>query len=230
MRIVSDKYTKAGGRLGSMVATMNKSGLCMRNWVVPANPNTSAQQGVRGTLKTLAVAWSSTLTVAQRAAWEAYAATLTFVSKLGTPYTISGFDAYVMGNGARIVGGLSRIDAGPTVGGLATFTSIVPTFDASDHTISIAYTNTDAWAGEVGGALTVRRCPIGFRAGVTFYEGPFIYAGKAVGAVIPPTSPLVITLSVGAIVTGTQYAVAVRSVRADGRCSAEVIFRALGVA
>ena len=230
MRIVSDKYTAIGGRLGSMVGTMNKSGMCFRNWVTPSNPNSSKQQGVRSTLRTLAVAWSTTLTSVQRDAWNAYAATLNFMSKLGTPYKISGFGSYVMCNGARMVGGLSRIDAGPTVSGLDTFTSVTPTWDISSHNVSIAYTNTDGWAGEVGGALIVRRSPLGFRAGVTFYEGPFQYIAKAVGAVTPPTSPLVYDYGSGGVVANTQYALAVRSVRADGRCSAEVIFRGISVA
>jgi hypothetical protein len=229
MRICSDKYTAIGGRIGSLVGLMNKAGMCFRNWVTPANPNTGAQQGVRGTLRTLALAWSATLTPEQRLAWNVWAATLTFVSKLGTSYRISGFDAYVMGNGARMVAGLSRVDAAPVIPGFDSFTTVVPTWDESAHTISVAYTNTDGWAGEVGGALVVRRSPLGFSAGMTFYEGPFIYAAKAVGAVTPPTSPLVITLAVGAIVAGTQYAISVRSVRADGRCSREAIFRGLAV-
>jgi hypothetical protein len=230
MRFCSDKFTAVGGRLGSMVGCMNKSGMNMRTWVTPSNPKTTAQQGVRNTLKALALAWKNTLTAAQRTAWNAYASTLTLVSKLGTPYTISGFDAYCMGNGARQVASISRVDAGPTVAGFDVFTAVVPTWDTSDHTISIAYTNTDPWAGEVGGALVVRRSTSGFSPGITFFEGPFIYASKALGAVSPPTSPLVITLSAGAISTGAQYAIAVRSVRADGRCSQESIFRGIAVA
>lgn len=230
MRIVSTLFNKAGGRIGDQVATMNKSGLCLRNWVQGSNPNTSAQQGVRGTLSALATAWSGTLTVAQRAAWAAYAATLSFTSKIGTNYTISGFDAYVMCNGARQVAGLSRVDAGPVVGGFATFTDPTPTWDASSHTLSVAYTNTDDWAGEVGGALIVRQSKTGFSGGVTFWEGPVIYGSKAVGAVTPPTSPLVIDLGAGNVVEGVQYGMAVRSVRADGRCSREKFFRGLAVA
>lgn len=229
MRFNSDKYTAVGGRIGSMVGVMNKAGMCFRNWVVPANPNSTAQQAVRSSLRTLSLAWSATLTQAQRDAWAAWAATLTFVSKLGTSYTISGFDAYVMCNGARMVGGVARVDAGPTVAGFATFTPVVPTFNVSAHTISVAYTAADAWNGETGGYLLVRKVPIGFRAGVTFYEGPFIYAGKQSGAASPPASPLVINVTAGTIVTGTQYAIAVRSARADGRCSREAIFRGLGV-
>jgi len=230
MRFNSDKYTAVAGRIGSMVGLMNKSGMCFRNWVVPANPNTAAQQGVRATLSTLATAWSFTLTQAQRDAWNAFAATCQFTSKIGTVYYVSGFDCYVMCNGARMVASIARVDPGPAVAGFDGFTTVVPTFDVSSHTISIAYTNTDAWAGEVGGALVVRRCPLGFFPGVTFYEGPFIYAGKVLGAVVPPTSPLVIDIGAGAIVLGMQYAIAVRSVRTDGRCSQERIFRGVGVA
>lgn len=230
MRFNSDLCTAVAGRIGDMVGMMNKSGMCLRKWVRPANPNTSAQQGVRGTLTTLAVAWSETLTQDQRDGWIAYAATLAFTSKIGTPYSISGYDAYVMCNGARMVAGLTRVDAPPAVAGFDSFTTVVPTFDISSHTISIAYTNTDGWAGEVGGALTVRRCKLGFARGVAFFEGPFIYAGKELGAVTPPTSPLVIDIGAGNIIANKQYAIAVRSVRADGRISVERIFRGNSVA
>jgi len=229
MRFNSDLCTAVGGRIGDMVGMMNKSGMCLRKWVQPANPNTSAQQGVRSTLTALAAAWAGTLTQDQRDAWNAYAATLSFTSKLGTPYTISGYDVYVMCNGARQVAGLSRIDDGPATAGFDTFTPVTPTFTVASHDISIAYTNTDGWAGEVGGGLIVRRCKLGFSKGVTFYEGPFIYADKELGAVTPPTSPLVITLAAGAILSAHQYAIAVRSVRADGRISRESIFRGVSV-
>jgi hypothetical protein len=230
MRFNSDLATAVGGRIGNMVGLMNKAGMCLRSWVRPSNPNTSAQQGVRATLRDLATAWSGTLSAANRAGWNAYAATLSFTSKLGTIYMISGFDAYVMCNGARIVAGLSRIDAPPAVGGFDSFTSVVPTFDVSSHNYSIAYTNTDEWANEVGGALVVRRVPVGFSEGIGYYEGPFIYLGKAVGAASPPTSPLVVDTGAGSIEADTQYAIAVRSVRADGRCSREAIFRGSSVA
>lgn len=229
MRFTSDLATKVGGRLGNMVGMMNKAGMNLRSWVMPSNPNTTAQQGVRNTLRTLAAAWSGTLTQSQRDGWAVYAATLTFTSKIGVNYQISGFDAYVAANGARIVAGLTRIDAPPSLGGFATFTGITPSFNVTAHTLSIAYTATDAWNNEVGGALVIRLSPIGFKAGVTFYEGPFKYAGVALGAASPPASPKVITLASGVFAVGTQYAVAVRSVRADGRFSPESIFRGLGV-
>lgn len=225
MRITSDKYNGIGGRIGSMVGMMNKSGMCFRNWVKPTNPKSSPQVGVRNTLAALAVAWRSTLTTVQRAAWNAWAATLSFNDSLGTPYTISGFAAYCAANGARQVGSLSRVDAGPVTAGLAGFTSPTPTFNVSAHTISLAFANTDAWAGEVGGAMIVRVSPLGFSVGRTFYEGPFVYAGKVVGAVTPPSSPATITLAAGFFVAANQYAIAVRAVRADGRYSEERIFR-----
>jgi len=227
MRIVSDKYTAIGGKIGTMVGMMNKSGMCFRNWVTPANPNTAAQQGVRATLAALATAWSETVTPAQRLGWDAYAATLEFTSKLGTVYTISGFAAYCGANAARIVAALARIDAPPTLGGFATFTSPTVTFTLADDKVNVAYTNTDAWAGEVGGVMTVRLCPIGFSEGIAFYEGPFLYLGKVEGAVVPPTPPYVVTSGL-TIALDVQYAVAIRVARADGRYSQERFFRGLG--
>lgn len=227
MRFNSSLTTAVGGKLGAYVGLMNKAGQCLRVLVTPANPNTAAQQGVRGTFATLAAAWSGTLSAGQRAAWAAYAATLSYVSKLGTLYTISGFNAFVAANGARMVGGLAEINDGPTVGGFAGFTSPTPTFVASTGKVSVAFDNTDEWAGEVGGAMLVRAVPIAILPGVTYYEGPFVYAGKVSGAASPPASPVLIDMPSG-VDAGLQYAIAVRVVRADGRYSQERIFRGIG--
>lgn len=228
MKFTSTVMTGVAGKLGNVVGLMGLGGMAVRAWVNPTNPKSTAQTGVRNTLKTLATAWSETLTQAQRDGWAVYAATLTFTNSLGTPYTISGFDAYVAANGARIVGGLSRVDAPPAVGGFAVYTTPTPSFVVSSHAISMAFTNTDDWAGEVGGAMLVRVSPAGFSPGIKKYTTPFIYAGKVSGAVSPPTSPQTIVLAAGAIVAGMQYAVAVRVVRADGRYSPESIFRGIG--
>lgn len=228
MRWTSTLVEAAGGKVGNVVALMNRGGLCFRRWVTPSNPNTGAQQGVRGTMATLAAAWSDTLTQAQRDAWIVYAATLDYVNKLGVHYTIFGFNAFAAANAARIVAGLSQVNDAPTVGGFAGGTSPVPTFDVTANKVSVAYTNTDDWAGEAGGALTVRLCPIGFKPGIQFYEGPFLFLDLVTGAATPPTSPELMTPPF-TLVEGTQYAVATRFIRADGRYSQESIFRGLGI-
>lgn len=229
MRILSTVATGIGGKLGNVVGTMNKSGMCLREWVVPSNPKSARQTAVRATLTALAGAWSETLTSDQRLGWAVYAATLSFTSKLGTAYTISGFDAYVMCNGARMVASLSRVDVPPAIGGFASYTPPTLAFNATANTVGVTFTNTDDWAGEVGGAMIGRISPVGFAKGITFYEGPFQYLNKIAGAVSPPSSPATWTVSAPDIVVGTQYAVALRVVRADGRVSAEAIFRGLGV-
>jgi hypothetical protein len=227
MRITSDLFNGVGGKIGELVGLMNKSGMCLRRLVIPANPKTAYQRGVRDTLYELATAWSQELSVDERAGWAAYAATLTFTSKLGTDYTISGFGAYCGANAARMVAGLSRVDTPPTTGGFATMTPPTVTFVAATDKVSVAFTDTDAWAGEVGGAMTVRLCPLGMSAGITFYEGPFRFLDSIDGAVSPPSSPALLDAGYD-IVADVQYAVAIRVVRADGRYSPESIFRGLG--
>lgn len=227
MRFNSALTTGVGGKLGNMVGLMNRAGQCLRALVVPANPNTAGQQAVRGVFATLAAAWSGALDAAERAGWAAWAATLTYTSKLGTLYTISGFNAFIAANTARMQGSLAEIDAGPTTSGFAGFTSPTVTFVASTGKISVAFDNNDPWAGEVGGAMLVRTCPLAMDPGVTYYEGPFQYVGKIAGAGTPPTSPVLFDQP-GGVDAGLQYAVAVRVVRADGRYSQERIFRGVG--
>lgn len=228
MRFNSTIMTAVGGRVGNVVGMMGAAGMMVRAWVVPNNPSSGAQQGVRATMATLAAAWSGTLTQAQRNAWITYAMTLQYVSKLGTPYKISGFDAFAAANGARQVAGLSMVSDGPLIGGFAGGSTPVITYDVTGQKVSVAYTNTDDWAGEVGGALTVRLCPIGFAPGISFYEGPFLFLDHVAGAATPPTSPELMTPPY-TLVEGTQYAVATRFVRADGRYSLPSIFRGLGI-
>lgn len=227
MRFNSTLTTAVGGAIGNMVGLTNRAGQCLRARVTPSNPNTSYQQGVRATLGDLASAWSATLSVAQRIAWAQYAATLVYTSKIGTPYTISGFNAFVASNAARIVAGLSQINDAPTIGGFAGGTQPTVTFVESTNKVSVAFTNTDDWAGEVGGAMTVRVCPIGFLAGVNYYEGPFVFLDSIDGAVTPPSSPSTFTPPF-TIEVGVQYAVATRFLRADGRYSLESFFRGIG--
>jgi hypothetical protein len=119
-------------------------------------------------------------------------------------------------NIARLQAGLTRVDAAPTVLVLPTLTPPVLTVTAPSSG-SMAFTSTDAWNGEVGGALIIHTArPTG--AGIEYFKGPYRYADKAAGAVSPPTSPKTFTLSFPCV-AGQKINYKVRCVRADGRIS-----------
>lgn len=227
MRFTSTLVNKVGGRLGDYVGLMGPAGMCLRMWLRPRDAGTAAQLARRAALSTLATAWQETLTQDERDAWGVYGASLIYTSKIGVQYSLSGYDAYVAANGARMVAGLSRVDTAPTLGGFATYSAPTVTAVAATDKISVAYTNTDDWAGEVGGAMIVRESPLALKVGVNYWEGPSRYIGKVTGAVTPPTSPELLS-SISAVTAGLRYGVAVRVVRADGRFSPESFFLPVG--
>lgn len=184
----------------------------------PTNPKTPAQQAVRNGLQLAANAWANTLTTAQRNAWNTYAANVPLTDSLGEARNVSGNAMYNRSNIIRSQAGLSQIAAGPTVYTLATLTNPTVSGVGTTGVVTVTYTNTDTWAGTVGGALLVYvsrpQSP-----GITFFKGPYQYAGKINGAATPPTSPGTVT-SPFALAAGQKVFVRILASNADGRLSA----------
>lgn len=207
----------ASGSVGGQTFSRNRYGPYVRTKAMPVNPNTAFQQAVRTIMAGLMTAWRDTLTDEQRAAWTTYAENTPVPGKFGESTILTGNAMYARCNVPRLQAGLARVDPGPTTFGVDSFTAPVPTADASDDEVSVAYTNTDDWAGEVGGALLIYLSrPKG--PGINFFKGPYQYAGKVAGAALPPTSPEVITAPF-ALAEGQKVFMKVVSVRADGRIS-----------
>lgn len=216
MKFKSQIVTQASGSVGGLTASHNRGGLYFRARAVPVNGNTIYQQAVRNYIKTCAAAWSQTLTQPQRDAWTAYAAAVPYVDSLGEPRFIPPLAMYCACNVPRLQAGLTRVDAGPVVLVMAVMTQPTYTITAPS-TGSLAFTNADAWAGEVGGAMLLR-VSRGYGVGINYFRGPYRYAGKVLGAVVPPTSPVSIAPPF-AVVAGQRVFYAVRTCRADGRIS-----------
>lgn len=98
--IAGMKYTPSAlvsefsGAQGSTVASHNRFGPYFRNRTIPVNPNTALQVASRNLLKAASAAWR-VLTDAQRAAWEAVAATIPRVDALGRTYYQDGHQYFV---------------------------------------------------------------------------------------------------------------------------------------
>jgi hypothetical protein len=216
MKFLSQVYTQASGSVGGLTYSHNSGGMYTRARRTPVNPATAEQQAVRNYLSQLSAAWSQTLTDAQRLAWDAYALAVPMMGKLGQPINIGGLGHYIRSNVPRLQAGLTRVDAGPTVLVLPDFTAPVITVTA-ETTASVAYTNSDDWAGEAGGAMLIYASRE-TNPSINFFKGPFRYAGKVAGAGTPPTSPYTATLPF-ACATGNKIHFQVRVCRADGRLS-----------
>lgn len=224
------KYTSAiastgSGSVGGATASHNRGGQYFRRRAVPVNPNTTQQQAVRGFFSTLQAAWNSILTAAQRAAWDTYALNTPVTDSLGNPVNAGGKGMYTRGNTARLQAAMTRVDAGPTVFGLPALTAPgVTSLIASTGILTYTFTNTDAWAIAVGGALLIyvsRPQSISTNG----FNGPFRFAGKTLGAASPPTSPGTVT-SPFPYTVGQKGFVRFVAVTADGRVTGDYTFSA----
>lgn len=219
MKFTSLVYAAASGSAGGLTYSRNSSGMYVRARAVPVNVNSAQQQVLRNAMSSLTTAWLTTVTALQRTGWATFAANVPWVDALGASHNLSAINWYVKMNSLRAQSGLTRIDAPPTIFELGTLTPPVPTIVAAGTTASIAYTNTDSWAGEVGGALLVYASRPQ-NATKNFFSGPYRYAGKVAGAGTPPTSPFVATLPWSIGPAGSKMFFRFVSVRADGRPSA----------
>jgi hypothetical protein len=223
MKYKSALVTQGSGSVGGMVASHNAGGMYLRARTIPTNPNTPQQAAIRGLLRDLAIAWYSELTAPERLAWTVYAANVPVINALGDTIFLSGINHFIRANTPRLQAAALRIDSGPTTFNLGSFTN--PTITASEATqlISLAFTNTDAWAIGLGGNLLLYTSRPQ-NASINFFKGPYQYSGKVAGAVIPPTSPKTFTPPF-AIVEGTRIFAMVRASQIDGRLSTEYRFQ-----
>lgn len=227
MKFTSQVYSAVSGSIGGVTYAHNQGGMYSRARAMPTNPNSVQQQAVRNAMGQISAAWVSTLTEAQRVGWATFSENCPCIDRLGQSRTIGGLAWYQKANILRLQAGLSRIDAPPTTYALATLTLPVVTLTPSAATASLAFTNTDAWAGEVGGALLVF-AGRPQNPSINSFQGPYRYAGKVSGAGTPPTTPATITLPFTTGIAGSKMFFRVVAVRADGRPSAA--FRIFDVA
>jgi hypothetical protein len=203
--------------VGGLTYSHNRYGMYCRTKAMPVNPNTALQAAQRQRLSTLAIQWRDTLTEPQRDAWAVYALNTPVTDKLGQSQTLTGLNWFIACNTLRLQAGLAVVADGPVAYGLADMTPPVPTFDASADTVSTAYTNTDEWANEIGGALMIfASAPKG--PATNFFKGPYKYLGKELGAVVPPVSPDVLPL-IDLVAEGQKAFFKAVAIRADGRIS-----------
>lgn len=102
------------GSIGSTTASRNKFGSYFRSKVIPVNPNTLRQQDVRANFTSFVTAWTESLTEPQRVDWRNWATQTTIQGKDGNPIHITGQNAYIRFNTARLQIGGTRVDDGPT--------------------------------------------------------------------------------------------------------------------
>jgi hypothetical protein len=188
MRVTEGLVSGGSGSYGRSTWSHNRAGSYVRSRAIPVNTNTSQQQNVRNHLGNLAAFWQNGLTTAQRGAWENFAAAVPKTDKLGGQAFLTGQNWFIAANVLRLQGGKSQINDAPLIYTLASMTAPVISVNGSTSVISVAFTNTDAWAAAVGGHMFVFASrPVSVT--VNFFAGPYRLAGVINGAVSPPTSP-----------------------------------------
>lgn len=214
--------TDLSGKIGGIVASHNAGGAYFRAATIPTNPNTPQQNVVRAAVAQLTSIWQSSLSVAERDSWALYAANVPLTNRIGEQHNVSGLAMYVRSNVPRIQAGEARIDTGPPVFNLGSYSA--PTLTnatAGAQTIDVNFATgivSDPWALEVGGFMfTYLSRPQ--NTGINFFRGPYRFAGVIAGDPIPPASPGVTSATFAFVVAqrifGRHF-----TVRADGRLAA----------
>ena len=101
------------GKSGTQVAASNRSGQYRRQLVIPTNPHTESQMGVRRALGSVAARWR-TLTEEQRNAWRASAKTKNSVPRLGQSGALTGSQLFTKLNCTLVMLGTDQLDAPPS--------------------------------------------------------------------------------------------------------------------
>ncbi len=112
MAIIIDVPT--AGKVGLSVYYPGRTGLVRRQWVTPANPNSTAQELVRQNLTAMAKTYD-TLTDAQQDAWIAAAANQQTRSVLGQSGPLTGLQLFVKVNCALLAIGGDTVLTPPAV-------------------------------------------------------------------------------------------------------------------
>lgn len=214
----SPLLSSASGHIAGLVFSHNKGGNYVRQRSIPTNPNSTYQQEVRAAMGQLASLWNDTLTPAQRATWDVWAANTPFVNKLGDTIYINGMAAYARANIPRIQTGLPRVDAASPPFNFGDFTTPSFSMVAATGVLSVTFDNADAWANEDDSAMliyTSRQQNVG----INFFKGPYRFADAIDGdGTTPPTSPATMDAAFPAAVGQRVFVRAIVS-RADGRLS-----------
>ena len=194
------------GSQGNTTASRNRFGAYLRNRVNPVQPQTPRQTFIRNTLTDLAAAWRS-LTAGQLLDWANLGAQIERTNTLGQIYTLTGLQAYIMTNSARINMGEASVDDAPILDVLPAI--LTATITATEGgAIALTYTAQDSPAGA---RLSIFMTD-GFSAGRNFIRrSEFRWLVDAAGNVVSPFDVTAVwTAKFGSLLAGEQVAMLIQ--------------------
>jgi len=207
--------TQASGSIGGTVHARNRFGNYIRARTKPVNPCTVRQDMIRTIMSMLVIRWSTTVTVAQRAAWHTYAAAIAMKNRLGETVYLTGFNHYVRSNVVRYDRLSTVKDDGPAELSL-------PEKDpdmycvgyVASQKIAVSFSKLLPWYTDAGSQLVIFMGEPQL-ATRNFFNGPWKCAG---GVSIGEDSPKMITPPF-TLTLGQKVWYYGRIMRADGRLS-----------
>jgi len=131
----------ARGSINGTTYSKNASGAYIRAKVSPVQPQTSFQLQVRANFSFLAKRWSTTLTDAQREAWNAFAVTHPIVDVFGDTMQLSGINTYLRLNQILKQVGSVAIDVPPADLNVTSLLTVTATIVAATS-YDVAFTPT----------------------------------------------------------------------------------------
>lgn len=219
--LIGALYLDMRGRLGGSVASRNRYGSYLRNYVVPTNPSTTRQELVRTGFSLAIAAWKA-LSATYRANWETYAASCNFSDRFGTNYKLSGVSIFVRSYCAAVDLGVSPITTAPTVMGLPaqpTFSSVVA--DVSSVNIVFTHGAVPVWNDTSGNFLSIQLGNATEDGSHTVRQAPYTWKAKTEGnlGTPPADTTIVLTGYPGGLTAGRKIWYRARLFMADGRLS-----------
>jgi len=169
--ILAGILSDASGKFGSAVFTRGLNGMNMREYVIPANPNSTNQQTVRGNLATINNEWQTALTEAQREAWNSLAAASVDSNSIGQEFTMSGFNLYVRSAAGLLLAGLPL--SGMANAPVSASVSLPDPGWFQDGSGTDSLTNGNAITGLATGAKVIGWNSYTTRTTINNYSGPF---------------------------------------------------------
>jgi len=176
------------GSIAGTTFARNSYGAYARGRTKPINPNTALQQGIRSIMLALTTAWSNTLTAANRAAWDVYAASIDWQNRLGETVKLTGFNHFIRSNLTLLNGDLAQVNAGPVTLSLPTSDqTLAVAVSEATQLCTVTFADTADWCDTAGSGLLLYA---GQPVNVTrnFFKGPYKLAGCIAGSVGTPPS------------------------------------------
>lgn len=194
----SNMLSAIRGSVNGTVYSQNKSGAYMRNRSLVTNPNTASQVAARTGFAGAVTEWRL-LSDANKDTWRLYAAGTPVTNRLGDTIYLSGANMYTKTNAFRQFLSLAQQAAAPALMGLAqqpVFTSLPTIYDsasAAPNTID-DYTYDAGLGSTAAGAQYAMWISNPVSLGVSFYKGPWNFAGVNLGSsrTLPYTSPIAV--------------------------------------